>query len=273
MRPPATLLPSVAPRRRNPCSDRCRQQATETDAGTGLNRVPYRFATVQSGSRPQHLDGSMRHTTHTAVQFAAKYQVPRKRAGFTNVSASYVELHRTGLMSSWESCGVGWECPCRATGLADLTQHESSSNPVSGRAARRVPQSVPARAPRTARPRPARVWGDAVLRHPRRPRCSVARQQSRSCCQSGTDGIDPKTAGSGIECCPHRRGRMHLCASRSRGRWGAHDRGARRSGLAHAGAKPHRFHLLARIADGAVTSGQELRHAEQSLTGRAVRPY
>ena len=31
--------------------------------GTGLNRVPYRLALVQSGSKPQHLDGSIRHTT------------------------------------------------------------------------------------------------------------------------------------------------------------------------------------------------------------------
>ena len=62
-RPPATLLPSGACRRRNPCSDRHWQQATETAAGTGLNRVPYRFATVQSGSKPRHLNGSMWHTT------------------------------------------------------------------------------------------------------------------------------------------------------------------------------------------------------------------
>ena len=39
------------------------RSATETAAGTGLNRVPYRFATVQSGSKPRHLTGSMWHTT------------------------------------------------------------------------------------------------------------------------------------------------------------------------------------------------------------------
>ena len=52
------------------------------------------------------------------------------------------------------------------------------------------------------------------------------------------------------------------------------DRDARRSGLARAGAMRHRSHLLARIADGAVTRGQRSRHAEQGLTGRAgVRQY
>ena len=52
------------------------------------------------------------------------------------------------------------------------------------------------------------------------------------------------------------------------------DRDARRSRLADAGAKTHRSHLLARIADSAVTSGQWFRDAEQSLTGRAaVRQY
>ena len=35
----------------------------ETAGGTGLNRAPYRFATVQSESKPQDLNGSMRHTT------------------------------------------------------------------------------------------------------------------------------------------------------------------------------------------------------------------
>ena len=47
------------------------------------------------------------------------------------------------------------------------------------------------------------------------------------------------------------------------------DRDARRSGLAHAGAKRHRRHLLARITHGAVTRGQSFPHAEQCL---AVAP-
>lgn len=47
------------------------------------------------------------------------------------------------------------------------------------------------------------------------------------------------------------------------------DRDARRSGLARARATPHRLHLLARIADVVVTSGQSFPHAEQCL---AVAP-
>ena len=39
-------------------------------------------------------------------------------------------------------------------------------------------------------------------RHPWRPRRSVARQESRSCCQAGTAGIDPTDCGERIECCP-----------------------------------------------------------------------
>ena len=51
------------------------------------------------------------------------------------------------------------------------------------------------------------------------------------------------------------------------------DRDGRRSGLARASAMRHRSHLLARIADGAVTR-ERSRHAEQGLTGRAeVRQY
>ena len=41
----------------------------------------------------------------------------------------------------------------------------------------------------------------------------------------------------------------------------------RRLGLVHAGATPHRLHLLARIAVGVVTSGRWFPHAEQGLTG------
>ena len=55
-RPPATLIPPVARHRRNPYSDRHRQQSAETVAGAGLSRVLYRFATVQSGPKPQHLN-------------------------------------------------------------------------------------------------------------------------------------------------------------------------------------------------------------------------
>ena len=40
-----------------------------------------------------------------------------------------------------------------------------------------------------------------VLRHPWRPRCSVARQQPRPCCLSGTDGIDPADCGERIGHC------------------------------------------------------------------------
>ena len=38
-------------------------RATEAAAGTGFNRAPYRFVTVQSDSRPQHLHGARRRTT------------------------------------------------------------------------------------------------------------------------------------------------------------------------------------------------------------------
>ena len=52
------------------------------------------------------------------------------------------------------------------------------------------------------------------------------------------------------------------------------DRDALRSGLARAGAMRHHSDQLARIADRAVTRGQQSRHAEQGLTGRAgVRQY
>ena len=39
-------------------------------------------------------------------------------------------------------------------------------------------------------------------RHPWRPRCSVARQRSRSCCQAGTDGIGPANCRERVERCP-----------------------------------------------------------------------
>ena len=42
----------------------------------------------------------------------------------------------------------------------------------------------------------------SASRYPWRPRRSVARQQSRSGCQSGTDGIDPADCGERIERCP-----------------------------------------------------------------------
>jgi len=53
-------------------------------------------------------------------------------------------------------------------------------------------------------------------------------------------------------------------------REGTNDCDTRQLGLAHAGASPHRLHLLARIAAGVVTSGQWFRHAERALTGVVV---
>ena len=52
---------------------------------------------------------------------------------------------------------------------------------------------------------------------------------------------------------------------------GTNDCDTRPLGLAYAGPTLHRPHLLARIAAGAVTSGQWFRHAEQVHTSRA--PY
>ena len=87
---------------------------------------------------------------------------------------------------------------------------------------------------------------------------SAARQQARSCSQSGTDGVAPADA----EGLAHARPRLG-------GGEGTDDRDARRSGLAHAGAKPHRLHLLARFMDGAMTISQWFRYAEQGLTARS----
>ena len=71
---PATLDARLASlgRRWNPCSDRHRQWGAEIATDAGLSRVPYRFATVRSESRPQHLNGSTRHTTlrHTTPRMA-----------------------------------------------------------------------------------------------------------------------------------------------------------------------------------------------------------
>ena len=81
LRPPATILPSATHRRRHPSSDRHRQPTTETAADTGLNRVPYRFATVQSGSKPQHLNGSMWHTTRAMPSGPGKGVVEARHTG------------------------------------------------------------------------------------------------------------------------------------------------------------------------------------------------
>ena len=50
---------------------------------------------------------------------------------------------------------------------------------------------------------------------------------------------------------------------------GTNDCDTRRPRLSRTGATPHRLHLLARIADGVVTSGRWFRHARQGRTGRA----
>lgn len=71
---PATLDARFASLGRpwNPCSARHRQWGAEIATDAGLSRVPYRFATVRSESRPQHLNGSTRHTTlrHTTPRMA-----------------------------------------------------------------------------------------------------------------------------------------------------------------------------------------------------------
>ena len=68
---------------------------------------------------------------------------------------------------------------------------------------------------------------------------------------------------AGAEECAHARPRLGVGQ-------GNDNRDAGRSGLAHAGAKPHHLDVLARIVDGVVASGQRFRHADQGLAGRAA---
>ena len=49
------------------------------------------------------------------------------------------------------------------------------------------------------------ILGGVPAPAPWRTRCSVARQQSRSGCKSGADGIDPEDCGERIERCPQVR--------------------------------------------------------------------
>ena len=146
-----------------------------------------------------------------------------------------------------------------------------------------VPQPVPARSPRD---RSRHGLGGQMMpctgvrgflavsapRYPWRPRCSGKRsspaisillssrhRRHRTRRLREADWALPAGAEERIHARP-----------RPGGGEGIDDQDTRRPGLAHAGAPPHRLHLLARIAAGLVTSGRSFPHAEQGLAGDVV---